>query len=404
MKTGFGDIHAKIDEMSRKIISSDYYIDSSEPIVVKEPPFAWKTVDEPTALRGTYIVSSQKNSYLFFSFFGIGVRIRFRIGTAYGIAKVVIDDKFEYEYDCYSSSDGWYDYVITNLSDENAYHTCKIIVTARKNPSAISSKIGVDRYSIVVKPAYVNVAGQTVNTNAVSIRGQNLTPRDWSLDFEKLQNIDVLLSTRASESTLSSISSDISTISSNIDVLLSSRASESTLSAISSNIDVLLSSRASESTLSTISSNIDTTLSSRASESTLSSFKSQAYDSSLDLYKVYELPQPVVNDLIHNGVAVNSAGSSSLYSIGGAKRVDVLIYVSSVVGSPSAEFSVEVIESASSQVIKSYSSGTITASGSYYIGIDGQANVLGDTIRVSWTGVDGSNYLDGVYTRLIVKP
>jgi len=377
MKTGFGDIHAKIDEMSRKIISSDYYIDSSEPIVVKEPPFAWKSVDEPTALRGTYIVSSQKNSYLFFSFFGIGVRIRFRIGTAYGIAKVVIDDKFEYEYDCYSSSDGWYDYVITNLSDENAYHTCKIIVTARKNPSAISSKIGVDRYSIVVKPAYVNVAGQTVNTNIISIRGQNLTSRDWSLDFEKLQNIDVLLSSRASESTLSSISS---------------------------NIDVLLSSRASESTLSTISSNIDTTLSSRASESTLSSFKSQAYDSSLDLYKVYELPQPVVNDLIHNGVAVNSAGSSSLYSIGGAKRVDVLIYVSSVVGSPSAEFSVEVIESASSQVIKSYSSGTITASGSYYIGIDGQANVLGDTIRVSWKGVDSSNYLDGVYTRLIVKP
>jgi hypothetical protein len=57
-----------------------------------------------------------------------------------------------------------------------------------------------------------------------------------------LENLDVLLSSRASESTLSSIKSKTD----NLDVLLSSRASESTLSSIKSktdNLDVLLSSR-----------------------------------------------------------------------------------------------------------------------------------------------------------------
>jgi hypothetical protein len=41
------------------------------------------------------------------------------------------------------------------------------------------------------------------------IAGTPLTPRDWSLDFENLQNIDVLLSSRASESTLSAINSKL---------------------------------------------------------------------------------------------------------------------------------------------------------------------------------------------------
>jgi len=359
MKTGFGDIHAKIDELCRKIITSSYYTDFDEPIVVKEPATAWEFVSDNSALHGTYIRSDLKGSYVFFSFFGTGISIRFRVGN-FGVAKIIIDNKFVYEFDCYSSSEGWYDYALHNISNENAYHSCKIVVTGRKNPSSTSPAIGVDYYFIEVKAGAVSItSGQNVTTltDIQSISGVALSGRDWSADFSHLGNLDVLLSTRASESTLSAISS-----------------------------------------------NIDVSLSTRASESTLSSFKSQAYDVSLDLYKVYEIPQPVVNDLIHNSATVNSAGSSSLYSIGGAKRVDVLIYVSSVVGTPSAEFFVDVIESASSQVIKSYSSGTISSVGSYYIGIDGQANVLGDTIRVSWTGVDGSNYLDGVYTRLVVKP
>jgi len=42
--------------------------------------------------------------------------------------------------------------------------------------------------------------------NITKVGGTSLTARDWSQDFAKLQNIDTQLSTRASESTLSSFS------------------------------------------------------------------------------------------------------------------------------------------------------------------------------------------------------
>ena len=92
-----------------------------------------------------------------------------------------------------------------------------------------------------------------------------------------LTNLDVALSTRASESTLSAIKTNID----NIDIPLSTRASEITLSAIKTNtdnLDVLLSTRASESTLSAIKAktdNLDVLLSTRASEATLSAIKSK---------------------------------------------------------------------------------------------------------------------------------
>jgi hypothetical protein len=41
--------------------------------------------------------------------------------------------------------------------------------------------------------------------NLAQIGGTSLTGRDWSQDFAKLQNLDVALSSRASESTLSAI-------------------------------------------------------------------------------------------------------------------------------------------------------------------------------------------------------
>jgi hypothetical protein len=41
--------------------------------------------------------------------------------------------------------------------------------------------------------------------NLTQISGTSLTARDWSQDFAKLQNIDTTLSSRASESTLSTI-------------------------------------------------------------------------------------------------------------------------------------------------------------------------------------------------------
>ena len=43
--------------------------------------------------------------------------------------------------------------------------------------------------------------------NLTQINGVALTPRDWSSDFAMLRNIDVALSTRASEATLSSVAS-----------------------------------------------------------------------------------------------------------------------------------------------------------------------------------------------------
>jgi len=86
--------------------------------------------------------------------------------------------------------------------------------------------------------------------NLTKIGGTALTGRDWSADFAKLQNLDVLLSTRASESTLSGIKSQTDKLTfdasnylqvnvkatvnpSNLDVALSTRASESTLSGLS---------------------------------------------------------------------------------------------------------------------------------------------------------------------------
>jgi hypothetical protein len=42
------------------------------------------------------------------------------------------------------------------------------------------------------------------NFNLIRIGGVDITGRDWSSDFAKLQNLDTALSTRASESTLSS--------------------------------------------------------------------------------------------------------------------------------------------------------------------------------------------------------
>ena len=82
-------------------------------------------------------------------------------------------------------------------------------------------------------------AGQSIGEspfNLTKVAGTALTARDWSGDFAKLQNIDVLLSTRASEATLSGIKTGtdyLDDIYARLDVALSTRASESTLSGFS---------------------------------------------------------------------------------------------------------------------------------------------------------------------------
>jgi hypothetical protein len=77
--------------------------------------------------------------------------------------------------------------------------------------------------------------------NLSKIGGTALTGRDWSGDLAKLQNLDVLLSSRASESTLSAIKAQTDKLTfdasnrlaiqnpPNLDVALSTRASEATL-------------------------------------------------------------------------------------------------------------------------------------------------------------------------------
>jgi hypothetical protein len=95
--------------------------------------------------------------------------------------------------------------------------------------------------------------------NLTRVSGATLTARDWSQDFAKLQNLDVALSSRASESTLLEVRDRLPsslTASGNFKVALLEDAvgvaRESTLSAIKSktdNLDVALSTRASEATL-----------------------------------------------------------------------------------------------------------------------------------------------------------
>lgn len=81
-------------------------------------------------------------------------------------------------------------------------------------------------------------------------------------------NLDVLLSTRASEVTLALISSQV-------DVALSTRASEATLASVLAQLDVALSTRSSETTAASILAQLNVALSTRASEVTLNSILTQ---------------------------------------------------------------------------------------------------------------------------------
>jgi len=76
--------------------------------------------------------------------------------------------------------------------------------------------------------ALLTTLSSILSRNIAQVGGTPQTPRDWPLDLAKLQNLDVLLSTRASEATLGLIKAKTD----NLDVLLSSRASEATLTAL----------------------------------------------------------------------------------------------------------------------------------------------------------------------------
>jgi len=62
------------------------------------------------------------------------------------------------------------------------------------------ASIGTDKFRVSIVDSIPES-----DINLVKIAGTSLTGRDWSSDFAKLQNLDALLSTRASESTLTDV-------------------------------------------------------------------------------------------------------------------------------------------------------------------------------------------------------
>lgn len=184
--------------------------------------------------------------------------------------------------------------------------TTNFEVIAGPTPPGVGYSIGdfLVRYDIVdvatgtvVQTIWFNQTLQTTLVGAGNPNPADLTPVSASLSVTVLNpfnleatqllihallttidgdtsNLDVLLSTRASEATVSSILTQL-------DVALSTRASETTVSSILTQLDVALSTRNAEATqllihglLTTIdadTSNLDVLLSTRASEATLSS-------------------------------------------------------------------------------------------------------------------------------------
>ena len=154
----------------------------------------------------------------------------------------------------------------------------------------------------IVNPQYVldNILTQVtaINTDldvALSTRASELTLLATNTILTTISGrLDVNLSTRATEATLASVLVQLTAINADLDVALSTRASEATLSsvltqvtAINADLDVALSTRASEATLLTRATeatlllikaktdNLDVLLSTRASEATLTSLDSK---------------------------------------------------------------------------------------------------------------------------------
>ena len=113
-------------------------------------------------------------------------------------------------------------------------------------------------------------------------------------------------------------------------------------------------------------------------------------------------PSLTLDVMVLRNHSIKSAGQSSIYYIGAAKHVDVLIRVGSPTGTPSITFHLQVIDINSGQVIRTYDGSTLSAEGSDWITVDGLT--LGTHIRITWDGtLDASNYFDNVFCRVIAK-
>jgi len=244
--------------------------------------------------------------------------------------------------------------------------------------------------------------------NLTKVAGTALTGRDWSSDFAKLQNLDVLLSTRASEGTLAAIKSKTD----NIDVLLSTRASESTLSAIKSktdNLDVLLSTRASESTLSAIRDRLPSSLTTAgnlktailedtvglAKESTLQAIRDRlpttlTASGNLKIALVETtIKQPVdIQDHLAESVALlpsgerTTSGNTVDIDVGRFAKAEVCLDVTAVSGTnPTLDVYLEGKDQTSGKYKVIWSQTGINAVGTYWLTI---TDLIFRYIRVRW--------------------
>ena len=227
--------------------------------------------------------------------------------------------------------------------DNNLYRVPLVFVALPPEFNKLAEQLGLE--------SLLSISGSLGSVELAKVSGVALTGRDWSSDFAKLQNLDVLLSSRASEATLQSVLSKL-------DVSLSSRASEATLQSLLSKLDVALSTRASESTLSSIKSqtdkltfdasgylqvnaqavanppNLDVALSTRASEATLSAIKSKtdnldvALSSLRDavLSKIDEIGKLVLLDYTTTALAASASWTSAVDSDPATGRIVGSVY------------------------------------------------------------------------------
>lgn len=185
-----------------------------------------------------------------------------------------------------------------------------------------------------------------------------------------------------------------SVVSQKLDVALSTRATESTLSSVLSQLDITISALrdalrgANTKDFSTLEADAESILGQL--DITLSTLRDALLDVTLD-------------DLIHNNATVNSTGQSDSLAVKGAKHIDVLIRVGSMTGSPTIQFHVDVIEPTSGAVIRTYDGTSISAADtSDWITVDGLT--LGTYVKVRWDGtLDTSNYFSGVFCRIVAK-
>jgi hypothetical protein len=188
----------------------------------------------------------------------------------------------------------------------------------------------------IIDPSYLKTRIDNLDLSISGLRDAlrgtgNKTLTDLDTDLSNIYGrLDVALSTRASESTLSGIKTGtdyIDDIYGRIDVLLSTRASESTLSSILGKLDVALSTRASETTLSNIYNRLDVTLSTRLADSkipnVLGQVSTDVVGSTMYALAVLERTTPSRMPYLIDDIAVGTTESSTSIAAPGAKIVKI---------------------------------------------------------------------------------